>query len=186
MRTPPGLMMSDLRSPICSGEKHLTWNSCHSAFNHFQLATGSLNLELQALCQTHSPCSVSAHSFSCLSSGPSEFLSCFYQPFCTEHLPSRLGANISNLPLSLPAIGFHLGLGAIFCLYAMFWLQLNMFQVIILDDSFTCYKTSTFTSFSDCEVPGGAGCGDLPLWQLLAFHHCQKREEGRVNLGGTL
>jgi len=43
---------------------------------------------------------------------------------------AKLGANISNLPLSLPAIGFHLGLGAIFCLYAMFWLQLNMFQTV--------------------------------------------------------
>merc|ERR1711974_576070 len=43
---------------------------------------------------------------------------------------TKLGANISNLPLSLPAIGFHLGLGAIFCLYAMFWLQLNMFQTV--------------------------------------------------------
>ena len=41
----------------------------------------------------------------------------------------RIGANVSNLPLSLPALGFHLGLGAIFGLYAMFWLQLNMFQV---------------------------------------------------------
>jgi len=43
---------------------------------------------------------------------------------------AKLGANISNLPLSLPAIGFHLGLGAIFGLYAMFWLQLNMFQTV--------------------------------------------------------
>lgn len=43
---------------------------------------------------------------------------------------AKLGANVSNLPLSLPALGFHLGLGAIFGLYALFWLQLNMFQTV--------------------------------------------------------
>jgi len=43
---------------------------------------------------------------------------------------ARIGANISNLPLSLSAVGFHLGLGAIFGLYALFWLQLNMFQTV--------------------------------------------------------
>jgi len=43
---------------------------------------------------------------------------------------AKLGANISNLSLSLPTIGFHLGLGAIFGLYAVFWLQLNMFQTV--------------------------------------------------------
>ena len=39
------------------------------------------------------------------------------------------------------------------------------------------------TPLADGEVPGGVGCGDLPLRQLLALHHRQKREEGRVNLG---
>lgn len=43
---------------------------------------------------------------------------------------ARIGANISNLPFSISALGFHLGLGSIFCLYALFWLQLNMFQTI--------------------------------------------------------
>jgi len=43
---------------------------------------------------------------------------------------SRIGANISNITPSLPTLGFHLGLGAIFGLYAMFWLQLNMFQTV--------------------------------------------------------
>jgi oligosaccharyltransferase complex subunit delta (ribophorin II) len=43
---------------------------------------------------------------------------------------ARLGANLSNLPLSLSALGFHLGLGSIFGLYALFWLQLNMFQTV--------------------------------------------------------
>merc|ERR1711890_176024 len=40
---------------------------------------------------------------------------------------ARLGANISNLTLSLR---FHLGLGSIFSLYAVFWLQLNMFETV--------------------------------------------------------
>lgn len=43
---------------------------------------------------------------------------------------AKLGVNISNFPLSLSAIGFHLGLGGIFALFGVFWLQLNMFQTI--------------------------------------------------------
>lgn len=43
---------------------------------------------------------------------------------------AKLGVNISNFPLSLSAIGFHLGLGGIFVLFGVFWLQLNMFQTI--------------------------------------------------------
>merc|ERR1712053_37878 len=57
-------------------------------------------------------------------------LICLSPFLLTLVLWAKLGANISNLPLSLPAIGFHLGLGAIFCLYAMFRLQLNMFQTV--------------------------------------------------------
>ncbi|XP_072754556.1 dolichyl-diphosphooligosaccharide--protein glycosyltransferase subunit 2 [Anoplolepis gracilipes] len=40
---------------------------------------------------------------------------------------ARLGINISNFPLSLSAILFHFGLGGIFVLFGIFWLQLNMF-----------------------------------------------------------
>ena len=36
---------------------------------------------------------------------------------------------------------------------------------------------------SDGEILGGLGSGDLPLWQLVALHDRQEREEGRVNLG---
>jgi len=43
---------------------------------------------------------------------------------------ARIGANVSNLPISVSALGFHLGLGSIFALYALFWLQLNMFQTV--------------------------------------------------------
>merc|ERR1711951_119698 len=48
-----------------------------------------------------------------------------------------------------------------------------------------CNVLATTQHVPDCEIFGGAWCGDLPLWQLLALHHRQKREEGRVNLGGT-
>ncbi|XP_023235921.1 dolichyl-diphosphooligosaccharide--protein glycosyltransferase subunit 2-like isoform X2 [Centruroides sculpturatus] len=42
----------------------------------------------------------------------------------------RMGVNISNFPLSLSAIGFHLGLAAIFGLFTMFWLKWNMFTTL--------------------------------------------------------
>jgi len=42
----------------------------------------------------------------------------------------KLGANISNFSFSPAAIGFHVGLGAIFMLYVYFWMKLNMFEVM--------------------------------------------------------
>ncbi|XP_071041016.1 dolichyl-diphosphooligosaccharide--protein glycosyltransferase subunit 2 isoform X1 [Parasteatoda tepidariorum] len=39
----------------------------------------------------------------------------------------KLGANLSNFPCSIYAAGFHTGLLAIFCLFACFWMHLNMF-----------------------------------------------------------
>jgi len=41
-----------------------------------------------------------------------------------------IGVNISNFPFSLSALGFHLGLGCIFALFGLFWLQLNMFETL--------------------------------------------------------
>ena len=87
---------------------------------------------------------------------------------------AKLGANISNLPLSLSALGFHLGLGAIFGLYAVFWLQLNMFQV----------RPVTARNLldplpSDREVPGSPGSCHLPLWQLAASDHRQEGPGGQ-------
>ncbi|XP_013402149.1 dolichyl-diphosphooligosaccharide--protein glycosyltransferase subunit 2 [Lingula anatina] len=41
-----------------------------------------------------------------------------------------IGVNISNFPMSLSAIGFHAGLGAIFVLYYFYWVHLNMFQTL--------------------------------------------------------
>jgi len=42
----------------------------------------------------------------------------------------RIGVNISNFPFSLYALAFHVGLTAIFGLYLLFWLKLNMFQTL--------------------------------------------------------
>ncbi len=42
----------------------------------------------------------------------------------------KIGVNVSGFPFSLSALGFHLGLGAIFVLYYYFWLELNMFTTI--------------------------------------------------------
>uniref|UniRef100_A0A1B6DAG0 Dolichyl-diphosphooligosaccharide--protein glycosyltransferase subunit 2 n=1 Tax=Clastoptera arizonana TaxID=38151 RepID=A0A1B6DAG0_9HEMI len=43
---------------------------------------------------------------------------------------AKIGVNISNFPFSLYAVGFHIGLGAIFALFGCFWLKLNMFQTL--------------------------------------------------------
>jgi len=43
---------------------------------------------------------------------------------------AKVGVNVSNFPVSLPAIGFHVGLASIFLLYTYFWLELNMFQTV--------------------------------------------------------
>nr|XP_018909835.1 PREDICTED: dolichyl-diphosphooligosaccharide--protein glycosyltransferase subunit 2 [Bemisia tabaci] len=42
----------------------------------------------------------------------------------------KLGVNIKNFPFSLSAVLFHLGLGAIFGLFTLFWLKLNMFETL--------------------------------------------------------
>ncbi|XP_059158933.1 dolichyl-diphosphooligosaccharide--protein glycosyltransferase subunit 2-like isoform X2 [Physella acuta] len=42
----------------------------------------------------------------------------------------RIGVNISNFPVSLSAIGFHVCLAAIFGLYYCYWIKLNMFQTL--------------------------------------------------------
>ncbi|XP_053978808.1 dolichyl-diphosphooligosaccharide--protein glycosyltransferase subunit 2 [Hylaeus anthracinus] len=43
---------------------------------------------------------------------------------------AKLGANISNFPLSVSAFTFHTGLGSIFVLFGIFWLKLNMFVTL--------------------------------------------------------
>ncbi|KAF0311923.1 Dolichyl-diphosphooligosaccharide--protein glycosyltransferase subunit 2 [Amphibalanus amphitrite] len=43
---------------------------------------------------------------------------------------ARVGINVRQFPISLSAIGFLAGIGAIFALYVGFWLQLNMFTTV--------------------------------------------------------
>ena len=42
----------------------------------------------------------------------------------------RIGANVSNMSISLAALGFHAGLASIFGLFFVSWLQLDMFQTM--------------------------------------------------------
>ncbi|XP_074656368.1 dolichyl-diphosphooligosaccharide--protein glycosyltransferase subunit 2-like [Tubulanus polymorphus] len=42
----------------------------------------------------------------------------------------RIGVNVSNFPLSISAVGFHVCLAAIFGLYYCYWAHLNMFQTL--------------------------------------------------------
>lgn len=42
----------------------------------------------------------------------------------------KIGANVSNLPASLSALGFHVCLAAIFVLYFFYWTHLNMFDTL--------------------------------------------------------
>merc|ERR1712241_495817 len=43
---------------------------------------------------------------------------------------AKIGVNCSNFSFSLAAVGFHVGLAAIFLLYFYFWLELDMFVTI--------------------------------------------------------
>lgn len=45
---------------------------------------------------------------------------------------AKIGANVSNLSLSLPTLLFHIGLACIFALYYMFWVQFDMFYTLKL------------------------------------------------------
>lgn len=43
---------------------------------------------------------------------------------------ARLGVNISNFPMSISAVGFHVCLAGIFGFYFLYWHSLNMFQTL--------------------------------------------------------
>ncbi|XP_046817053.1 dolichyl-diphosphooligosaccharide--protein glycosyltransferase subunit 2 [Vespa crabro] len=55
---------------------------------------------------------------------------CLAPAFLLIILWAKLGVNISNFPLSISAVTFHLGLGGIFLLFGIFWLKLNMFVTL--------------------------------------------------------
>ncbi|KAK6036171.1 hypothetical protein COOONC_26323 [Cooperia oncophora] len=42
----------------------------------------------------------------------------------------RIGLNFGNMPVSLWTLIFHGSLAALFALYFVFWLQLNMFETV--------------------------------------------------------
>ncbi|XP_059615682.1 dolichyl-diphosphooligosaccharide--protein glycosyltransferase subunit 2 [Phlebotomus argentipes] len=76
------------------------------------------------------------HQFRVPEKRPARFVSDLFTGICCVPLLIllvlwlRLKVNISNFPLSLSAIGFHLGLGAILFLFFVFWVQLDMFATI--------------------------------------------------------
>ncbi|KAL7288119.1 hypothetical protein TKK_0017782 [Trichogramma kaykai] len=67
---------------------------------------------------------------------PPEYVSNLFSGLCIApiflliFLWAKIGVNISNFPFSISAITFHLGLGGIFVLFGVFWLQLNMFTTL--------------------------------------------------------
>uniref|UniRef100_A0A182SS73 Dolichyl-diphosphooligosaccharide--protein glycosyltransferase subunit 2 n=1 Tax=Anopheles maculatus TaxID=74869 RepID=A0A182SS73_9DIPT len=76
------------------------------------------------------------HQFRAPEKRPPRFVSDLFTALCIAPiiilivLWARLGVNVKNFPLSLGALGFHLGLGAILVLFTIFWLRLNMFETI--------------------------------------------------------
>ncbi|KAF2356958.1 Dolichyl-diphosphooligosaccharide--protein glycosyltransferase subunit Swp1 [Trinorchestia longiramus] len=77
-----------------------------------------------------------SHQFQEPTQRPSAFLSTTFTVLCLLPLLvllilwGKLGVNVYNFPFSLTALGFHLGIGAIFGLFVLFWLQLNMFTTL--------------------------------------------------------
>jgi len=67
------------------------------------------------------PASVVSNSFALL---------CLVPILLMLALWAKIGVNCSNFAFSLAAVGFHVGLAAIFLLYFYFWLELDMFVTI--------------------------------------------------------
>uniref|UniRef100_A0A182RFP5 Dolichyl-diphosphooligosaccharide--protein glycosyltransferase subunit 2 n=1 Tax=Anopheles funestus TaxID=62324 RepID=A0A182RFP5_ANOFN len=76
------------------------------------------------------------HQFRAPEKRPPRFVSDLFTALCIAPIVilfglwAKLGVNVKNFPLSLGALGFHLGLGAILVLFGIFWLRLNMFETI--------------------------------------------------------
>ncbi|GBP44598.1 Dolichyl-diphosphooligosaccharide--protein glycosyltransferase subunit 2 [Eumeta japonica] len=43
---------------------------------------------------------------------------------------AKLRVNLSNIPIALSTLIFHIALGGVLCLYAMFWVQMTMFETM--------------------------------------------------------
>lgn len=78
------------------------------------------------------------HQFRQPEKRPSRFFSDLFTALCAAPLLllfvlwAKLGVNVSNFPISLSALGFHLGFGSILGLFALFWYKLNMFDTLRL------------------------------------------------------
>lgn len=99
-------------------------------FNHEPVTRVNKNLR--------APKSEIIHQFRQPDVRPSRFLSDLFTALCAAPLLvlfvlwAKLGVNVSNFPISLSALGFHLGFGSILGLFTLFWLKLNMFETLRL------------------------------------------------------
>ncbi|KAL3098968.1 hypothetical protein niasHS_000956 [Heterodera schachtii] len=77
-----------------------------------------------------------SHTFRSPEPRPSVLVSDMFSVLCASPLIIlfllwlRIGINFGKFKFSLSALGFHLGLCAVFGLYVFFWLELNMFQTL--------------------------------------------------------
>ncbi|XP_018023075.1 dolichyl-diphosphooligosaccharide--protein glycosyltransferase subunit 2 isoform X2 [Hyalella azteca] len=112
----------------------LRWNLADLNLNF--PATKPTDSAEAAVDYTYKPKPEITHKFQEPTQRPSAFVSTTFTVLCLLPLVlllvlwGKLGINVSNFPFSLSALGFHLGIGAIFGLFCFFWLQLNMFTTL--------------------------------------------------------
>lgn len=76
------------------------------------------------------------HQFRQPEKRPARFVSDLFTGLCIAPLLvlfalwSKLKVNVSNFPISISALGFHAGFGAILSLFGVFFWKLNMFETI--------------------------------------------------------
>uniref|UniRef100_A0A6E8VUA2 Dolichyl-diphosphooligosaccharide--protein glycosyltransferase subunit 2 n=1 Tax=Anopheles coluzzii TaxID=1518534 RepID=A0A6E8VUA2_ANOCL len=109
----------------------------HLADLELKFAAGdSQQQSVDAAASLRKPLPEIVHQFRAPEKRPPRFVSDLFTALCIAPLVilfglwAKLGVNVKNFPLSLGAIGFHLGLGAILVLFGIFWLRLNMFDTI--------------------------------------------------------
>ncbi|KAL5293385.1 RPN2 family protein [Megaselia abdita] len=112
--------------------------------NSFQWTIGSLDLKYGAdsktehASKTRSKLPEIIHQFRQPDKRPPRLVSDVFTALCFAPLVllfafwGKLGISLSKSQFTLSAIGFHIGFGSILALFALFWLQLNMFQTIRL------------------------------------------------------
>ncbi|XP_026473573.1 dolichyl-diphosphooligosaccharide--protein glycosyltransferase subunit 2 [Ctenocephalides felis] len=110
--------------------------------NSFKWHIADINLKFsqEAISAEHSasrlPKPEIVHKFREPDRRPSRLVSDLFTGLCLTPLVIlfvlwvKLKINVSNFPLSLSALGFHSGFGAILGLFVIFWLKLNMFETL--------------------------------------------------------